>query len=134
MWLTNQSARLITINTDAVPNKDNKGVVLSVTPGKKYKLMPAGPAVEVPDKVCKGKFVTALLQLKSISSSEDKPQAEEPGDDGFPEDQDDFNASDLTVPELLLLIDRKELDVETDQNKPGLVEDIEAALELLSEE
>jgi hypothetical protein len=68
--IQNLSARLITLAEPNILKKNDDGKVMHVKSGKRYKLLPAGPDVEVPDEILKSRFVELLVeddQVKIIS-------------------------------------------------------------------
>ena len=69
MKITNTAKRLITINTAQAVSKDPEGVILDARAGEKFKLLPAGDAVEVPTYavVFQKKFIAALFDTGCIS-------------------------------------------------------------------
>lgn len=86
MYLKNLTAALITINAPHTllredPERPEK--VTEVVPGKAYNLMPAGPAVEVPDDVAKCDYVRGLHKLGEIEvAKEAEPVVDPFADDG----------------------------------------------------
>lgn len=69
MKITNTAKRLITINTAQAVSKDPEGVILDARSGEKFKLLPAGDAVDVPTYavVFQKKFIAALFDTGCIS-------------------------------------------------------------------
>ena len=74
MLLQNLAPRLITIPDQMTLTHDEKGRVHNAEIKKHYKLMPAGDAVEVPDRLC-GKFVDALIKQGALKALSEKAQA-----------------------------------------------------------
>lgn len=84
MYLKNLTAALITINAPHTvlredPERPEK--VTDVVPGKAYDLMPAGPAVEVPDNVAKCDYVRNLHKAGEIEVAKESEPVVDPFDD-----------------------------------------------------
>ena len=97
MLLLNNVARLITINGPQEKTFDDDHKLLDVLPGKEYRLMPAGEAVEVPDELCKCKFVETLIEEGSLIN---KSPAGEAVDDGVKSDDSEKALGKMNKDEL----------------------------------
>lgn len=79
MLLKNTTARLISINTKMKTQMGSDQKIISAEPGKVYDILPAGPAVKVPESHCKGKYVQAHLETGDLiavdETKEDKTSA-----------------------------------------------------------
>ena len=94
MLLKNKSPRLISINA-------------SVNPEDCIDLMPAGKAVDVPDKLCISRYVKALLQTGSV---EEVGESKSTGDD----------LAGLTVGELKAYAEGLEIEYDANIKKADL--------------
>lgn len=84
MYLKNLTAALITINaphTVLREDPENEKKVTDVVPGEAYDLMPAGPAVEVPDEVAKCNYVRNLHKAGEIEVSKESAPVDDPFSD-----------------------------------------------------
>ena len=104
MLLKNKSPRLISINASANPED-------------RIDLMPAGEAVDVPDKLCESRYVKALLQSGSV---------EEVGESKSTDDE----LAGLTVAELKAYADGLEIEYGASIKK----EDLKALIETHQED
>lgn len=101
MFLKNNSPRLISIN---IPGKgDQKAEAID--------LMPAGKAEQVPDAVCKTRYVRALIQSESVKEV-DAP--------GGSDSKSDDPLDDMTVADLKAYADGLELEYESNIKKADL--------------
>lgn len=67
MFYKNNAKRLISINTPATNNTDEKGGITNVIKGVAYKLLPAGPAVEIPDEIAEeSAFLQHLIDTHEV--------------------------------------------------------------------
>lgn len=90
MDLTNLSKRLISINTgSSIRKHPTTNQIIKVDFKKVYVLLPAGPAVAVPDEVCESDFVKHLIKNGDVAAtSGDKV-------DGFVESDDEDSVDPL---------------------------------------
>lgn len=67
MLLQNKAKRLVTINSrHSTIKAGEKDDVIGVNWGKCYELLPAGDPVAVPDELCEGDYVKALIKLGDV--------------------------------------------------------------------
>ena len=62
MLLQNKARRLIQINMPQQLIKDEKGKIVNAEAGEKYQLLPAGPAVNVPDTIMDAPVVKRFVE------------------------------------------------------------------------
>ena len=118
MILKNNSKRLITINSKMnITKHPTTKQVLGATPGKFYNLMPAGPAVEVPDEMCDTRYVKVLIASGDITAKVEVDEDETESSSGLMELQKE------TLVELATEIG---VDVHARWNKSEIVTAIEA--------
>lgn len=119
MILKNETARLITINVD----KETK-----------YDLKPGNnPAVDVPDSVCNGDFVKALLADRSLLKVGDSPVTIQ-GDPSKPDlpkrlqsVEDESVYAELDKAQLVALCEDRDIEVKSRDTAVQLIEKLEAA-------
>lgn len=117
MLLKNNSKRLITINEPLDTDKDKEGNIIGATAGAAYNLMPAGPAVSVPDSLCESRYVKALIELGEVLISEDEAEDEEEGDE--------FDLAKMTKAELVAFAEENKIEVNSGDVKATILAAIE---------
>ena len=115
MLLKNNRARLITINA---PTKQ------AGQPFTAINLIPAGPAVDVPDKLCKSPYVKALIECGDVTNMGKAPKVEQK-----PVDDEDDAFAGMNKDELVELGLANELDVNTRMTREQIIAAIENASE-----
>ncbi len=125
MLLKNLSRRLITINTGYANRKHPEtGDIIKVDFKKTYDLLPAGPAVNVPDKICDTNYVQFLIASGDISAEEAEDPTEEMEELTGNEDNP---LMDLEKEELHAMAVELKIDVKARWNKTQLCNAIKKA-------
>jgi hypothetical protein len=112
--LKNNAAKLITLNAPHVTTE------LETKYPEKYKLLPAGPAVEVPQSIADTAYVKALVKTGDVSIEQGSASA--PVESVEPSEYDD-----MTKAELVDMAEAMEIEVSSRDTKADLIAKLQAA-------
>lgn len=111
--LKNNAAKLITLNAPHVTTE------LETKYPEKYKLLPAGPAVEVPQTIADTAYVKALIKTGDVSI--------EQGSVSAPVESEPSEYDDMTKTELVDMAETMEIEVSSRDTKAELIAKLQAA-------
>ncbi len=134
MLLQNKARRLIQINSKQKLQYRKKDVV-GAKGGKKFKLLPAGAPVDIPEHVCilNHKFIYLLLKSGDVVGNEDELDvimSKHWGTDGEPQgdepqgDDDPYEGCDRD--DLVLMAESMDIEVPESWDMPDIIKAIEA--------